>query len=210
MPSRAPAAEAPKGRAKLRKAATRQDLTRTPRAALTRCAWADTDPELAAYHDTVWGERPASDDAYFERMMLEVFHAGLNWKLVWNKRDGIRAAFRDFNIRKLANLTPREIDGLLADPRIIRNRKKIEATVTNARTILDLQDEHGSFAAFLNALPAGEGPKLAVLKRTFKFLGPGVGRSFLHAAGLEPAPHHPYCFKAAGATARGAKAGAGR
>ena len=167
-----------------------------------RCMWANADVSLIAYHDEVWGQPPKSDDEYFERMMFEVFHAGLNWRLVWNKRVAINEAMQNFNVKKLANLTPRDIDALMENAAIIRNRKKFEATVHNARTILDLQDSYGSFANWLKALPPPEAEKHAALKKSFKFVGPGVSHSFLEASGLIPTPHHPYCFKASKKAAR--------
>src|SRR6266567_2516656 len=101
-----------------------------------RCAWAGVgDTPLARYHDEVWGTRTYDEPALFEALTLGVFQAGLSWSVVFNKRDGFRKAFHDFDVAQVAALTDRDIGRLVQDPAIIRNRDKIQATVENARAM---------------------------------------------------------------------------
>jgi DNA-3-methyladenine glycosylase I len=101
-----------------------------------RCAWAGaTDTALGRYHDEVWGTRTYDESALFEALTLGVFEVGLSWSIVFAKRDAFRRAFHSFEIAKVAAMTDRDIDRLLQDPSIIRNRAKIEATIDNARAM---------------------------------------------------------------------------
>ena len=101
-----------------------------------RCAWAGGgDTPGARYHDEVWGTRTYDESALFEALTLGVFQAGLSWLVVFNKRDGFRKAFHDFDVAQVAALTDRDIGRLVQDPSIIRNRAKIQATVENARVM---------------------------------------------------------------------------
>jgi DNA-3-methyladenine glycosylase I len=161
-----------------------------------RCEWAQRNENLKEYHDDVWGERPENDHEYFERMMLEVFHAGLSWTVIWNKRSGIRRAFDCFDVTCVAEYGPKDIERLMSDPDVIRSEKKIVAAVANAQIVRDIQDRHGSFESFLMEMPDGDVVKNKVLRDTFSFVGPGTARGFLESTGLEAPPHHPYCFKA--------------
>ncbi len=97
------------------------------------------------YVNTIWGKRCNDDDSLFEVMSLQVFQAGLTWRMILNKRDGFRSAFNNWSIKTVAGFGPAEVEALRTDPGIIRNRLKIQATVENARTVLALQSEHGSF-----------------------------------------------------------------
>src|ERR1700742_2006142 len=98
-----------------------------------RCAWAGTEDTAAVrYHDEVWGTRTYNDSALFEALTLGVFEAGLSWSIVFGKRDGFRRAFRDFDVADVAAITKGDVDRLVLDPSIIRNRAKIQATVDNA------------------------------------------------------------------------------
>ena len=98
-----------------------------------RCAWAGVgDTPSVRYHDEVWGTRTYDESALFEALTLGVFQAGLSWSIVFGKRDGFRSAFHGFDIAKVAEMTERDVDRLLQDPSIIRNRAKIQATVENA------------------------------------------------------------------------------
>lgn len=103
-----------------------------------RCPWAVGDPLLAAYHDTEWGRPIVGDRAVFERLCLESMQAGLSWLIVLRKREALRRAFAEFDLTELGAWGPPEIDTLMADPGIIRNRRKIEAVLGNARIALDL------------------------------------------------------------------------
>ena len=193
----------PPRRVKLRKAATPEDLAdaglRRAAGQTMRCEWAQRNPDLTIYHDDFWGEPPSDDREYFERMMLEVFHAGLSWTLIWNKRESLRRAYDAFDIDAVASYGPAEVTRLMNDPNVVRSAKKIDAAIANARTVLALQAEHGDLATFLRQLPDDAEDKIKVLRKTFAFMGPGVARGFLEATGLIPVPHHPYCYKAADA-----------
>ena len=148
-------------------------------------AAAAPDPLREWYINTVWGRRAANDDALFEVMSLQVFQAGLTWKMVLDKRDHFRQAFAHWRIDAVAALTPNDVERLRQDANIIRNRQKIEAVIENARRIQSIQDQHGSFCAwFYDILPGHEYPPLAQeLRRAFKFMGPEIARMWLMAAG---------------------------
>jgi len=101
-----------------------------------RCPWAGAgDSPLSRYHDEVWGTRTDDESAMFEALTLGVFEVGLSWSIVFGKRDAFRKAFRGFDIAKVAAMTDRDVDRLLQDPSIIRNRSKIQATIDNARAM---------------------------------------------------------------------------
>src|SRR5882724_10808474 len=101
-----------------------------------RCAWAgDGDTALGRYHDEVWGTRTYDEPALFEALTLGVFQAGLSWSIVFGKRDAFRRAFHGFDVAQVAAMTERDVDRLVQDPSIIRNRAKIQATVENARAM---------------------------------------------------------------------------
>ncbi len=187
-------------RVPLRKPMTPEDLAdarvREALGETGRCEWAQRHEGLRQYHDDVWGERPADDSEFFERMLLEIFHAGLSWTLIWNKRQGIHDAYQGFDIDTLAAYGAADIARLLADPKVIRSEKKIVAAIENARTVQEIQDRDGSFQDFLLGLPTGTNAKINSLKKTFRFMGPGTSRGFLESSGLVALPHHDYCFKA--------------
>src|SRR5713101_3134874 len=115
-----------------------------------RCEWvAEGDPLSVAYHDEEWGT-PSHDDVHlFELLTLEGAQAGLSWSTILHKRDGYRAAFRGFDPEVVARFGPKDVERLLGDGRIVRNRMKIESAVTNARCVLDVQAELGSLGAYL-------------------------------------------------------------
>ena len=148
-------------------------------------ATAAPDPMREWYINTIWGRRAASDDALFEVMSLQVFQAGLTWKMVLDKRDHFRRAFAYWRIDAVAALTPNDVERLRQDGSIIRNRQKIAAVIENARRIQSLQYQHGGFCAwFYDILPGQEYPPLAQeLRRNFKFMGPEIARMWLMAAG---------------------------
>ena len=147
--------------------------------------WALGDPLTEWYATTIWGKRLDDDDTLFEVMSLQVFQAGLSWRMILARRDAFRNGFQNWRIDKVADMSPDDVDRLLQDPSIIRNRKKIEACIANARTIQVIQREHGSFCHwFYQVLP---GDELAVLqnalRKTFKFIGPEIARMWLMAGG---------------------------
>jgi DNA-3-methyladenine glycosylase I len=102
---------------------------------IPRCAWAGRGPELTRYHDTVWGTRTFDESALFEALTLGVFQAGLSWLVVFARRNSFRKAFSDFDVTKVAMMTERDVERLVEDASIIRNRRKIQATVDNARAM---------------------------------------------------------------------------
>ncbi len=199
-PNLAKVPDLPPGRPKLRKPALPLDFAaaeaRAAAGQTPRCEWAQRNPDLTAYHDDIWGERPRDDSEWFERMMFEIFHAGLSWTLVWNKRQGLRRAYAGFDIESVANFGPTDIERLMQDPDVVRSRRKVDAAIENARRSLDLRDTHGSLESFLLGMPSSQEAKQSELKKAFAFMGPGVARSFVEATGLVVPPHHPYCFKA--------------
>lgn len=146
---------------------------------------APPDPLRDWYVNTIWGRRVGNDNTLFEVMSLQVFQAGLTWKMILNKRDGFRAAFADWDIDAVAAMGPDEVEGLRANPGIIRNRLKIIATVENARSVQALRAEHGGFCRwFYDVLPGDEYPALQrELRGSFKFMGPEISRMWLMASG---------------------------
>jgi DNA-3-methyladenine glycosylase I len=161
---------------------------------VTRCRWCGNDPLLIAYHDDEWGQPTTDDRLLFEYLTLEIFQSGLSWRTVLHKRVAFKAAFADFDIEKVAAYGAHEVAALLDDPGIIRNRRKIEATIKNAGICLGIIRDHGSFYNYLKALPAEPDEKKRVLSRTFAHVGPTVAESFLQAAGLIAVKHDPNCF----------------
>ncbi|MEE9276853.1 MAG: DNA-3-methyladenine glycosylase I [Dehalococcoidia bacterium] len=152
--------------------------------------WVRGDPLMEWYALEVWGNRIRDDDALFEIMSLQVFQAGLTWRMILLRRDAFRKAFKGWRIERVARITPRGVERLVQDASIIRNRKKIEACIENARTVRGIQGEHGSFCRwFYDVLDGDELPPLQKsLRATFKFMGPEIARMWLLASGrLEPA-----------------------
>jgi DNA-3-methyladenine glycosylase I len=180
----------------------------------TRCAWANGGPLEIEYHDTEWGV-PSHDDRHlFEMLILEGAQAGLSWSTVLRKRQAYRKAFAGFDPAKVARFDSRRRAALMRDPGIVRNRLKIDASVTNARQVLAVQDEHGSLAAYLwqfvggrpivnrwttrDRVPAetAESRALsrALLQRGFRFVGPTICYAFMQATGMVN-DHVTTCFR---------------
>lgn len=109
---------------------------------LARCAWVGSDPEYQRYHDEEWGTPLHGDQPLFEKLCLEGFQAGLSWITILKRRPAFRQVFHDFDIDRVASMTAADADELMLDPRIIRNRSKIEATIGNAGVTLQLVSEH--------------------------------------------------------------------
>jgi DNA-3-methyladenine glycosylase I len=180
----------------------------------TRCEWSIGDPLLVEYHDREWGVPQHDDLELFELLTLEGAQAGLSWLTILRKRDGYRRAFRDFDPSVVARLGGRDVERLLADPGIVRNRLEVESTVNNAARVLEVQAEHGSLDAYLwgfvDGAPVvnrfrrlGELPAETELSRTmsrelrrrgFRFVGPTVLYAFMQAAGLVN-DHVVGCFR---------------
>lgn len=184
--------------------------TMTVSPAKSRCAWAENDPLLRAYHDTEWGVPVRDSRALWELLMLEGFQAGLAWIIVLRKRDAFRKAFKGFDPAKVARFGESDIERLLQNQEIIRSRAKIQATIQAARIYLDMQKSGQDFASFLWGIAGGkplrnEGPvpaqtPLAVemskqlKKRGFNFVGPVIVYAFMQAAGMVN-DHSPACFR---------------
>jgi len=129
---------------------------------------------------------------YLEVMSKAVFQTGMSWKVVEAKWPGIKEAFRSFDPAAIAALTPEDLDAITADPRVIRNRRKIEAIVDNARLMLDLEEEHGSFKGYVRS--HGDFEKtVADLRKRFKFLGEMGAFYFLYVVGEEVPDYEDWC-----------------
>ena len=135
--------------------------------------------------------RPKGPADYLEVMTKAVFQAGISWKVIEAKWDGFREAFHGFDPEWIAGLDPPDVDRLAEDTRIVRNRRKIEATVHNAATMLDLERENGTFKRYLRSHHDFE-ETVADLKRQFKFLGDTGAYYFLHVVGEEVPPHEEW------------------
>ena len=163
---------------------------------LKRCKWAGGSVEMSAFHDDEWGVPPASDQTYFEFLSLEIFEAGLNWTLIFNKRDSFRSAFDNFDVPTVAKYSDSDVERIMAHPGIIRNRRKVVATIENAQMAYQLQSRHGSLGDWLEGLDGDEVALIAQVRKLFKFAGPSVARCFLHDVGRTTAPHDDDCWKA--------------
>lgn len=113
-----------------------------------RCPWCTADPLYVAYHDQEWGVPVRDDRTLFEFLVLESAQAGLSWRTILGKRPGYRRAFADFDAEAVARMGEADVERLVLDPSIVRNRAKIGATLKNARAFLRVQEQHGSFAAW--------------------------------------------------------------
>lgn len=181
-----------------------------------RCGWATTDPLMIAYHDQEWGIPCHDEAALFERLMLESFQAGLSWSTILRKRENFRRAFDGWDAERVVAYTAADIERLMADPGIIRNRLKIEATIRNARCFLNVQQEIGSFDAYLWSFVDGapfRQPAPAALadipattplsntlskdlrKRGFAFVGPTMCYALMQSVGMVN-DHMQGCFRA--------------
>lgn len=146
------------------------------------------------YHDQVYGFPVESDDALFERLILELNQAGLSWETILKKQEGFRAAYDGFSIARVAAYGEDDIARLLADPGIIRNRLKVRAAITNAQKILEIQASHGSFKAWLDAHhPQEKAAWVALFKQHFTFVGGEIVGEFLMSCGYLPGAHDPDC-----------------
>lgn len=122
-----------------------------------RCGWClGVDAQYIAYHDDEWGVPVRDDPTHFEFLVLESAQAGLSWATILRKRAGYRRAFAEFDVDRVARFNSRSVERLLADARIIRNRRKIEAAINNARRFIEIRDEFGSFDAYVWRFVGGE------------------------------------------------------
>jgi DNA-3-methyladenine glycosylase I len=158
------------------------------------CAMAPGHPFHGLYHDTEYGFPARDDRVLFERLVLEINQAGLSWLTVLKKRAAFAAAFAGYDIDRVAAFGPADMDRLLADAGIIRNRLKIEAVIDNARRAQRLRDEHGSFAAWLDAHhPRDKEGWVKLFRQTFRFTGGEIVGEFLMSLGYLPGAHEPDC-----------------
>jgi DNA-3-methyladenine glycosylase I len=161
-----------------------------------RCAWALDDPLLTVYHDEEWGKKVTEDIPLFELLTLELFQTGLSWRTILHKREAFRSAFQSFDLKKVAQFGEAEVEDLVQNPRIVRHRGKINATIHNAQVTLDLIQEWGSLNNYIENLPETLEEKQKQMRKTFKHVGPSVSESFLIAGGFIPTPHDKDCFLA--------------
>ena len=133
-------------------------------------------------------EPPKNDNEYFERMSRAIFQAGLNWKMIENKWKNFRTAFSGFSVVKLANLGEKDVSALMKNVGIVRNEKKIRATIFNAQASLQLSKEFGSFAYYIDSFKGDHERLLEELQSRFHHLGPSSSRTFLMMSGLKLKP----------------------
>ena len=175
-----------------------------------RCVWCrDNHPRYLLYHDTEWGRLTLDEGYLFEMLILECFQAGLSWECVLNKREAFRRSYRSFDAVTVASFTEDTVNEMMNDPAIIRNRRKIEASIRNAAVFLKLQKEFGSFSAYLlsffKSYPIRECGKTTsavsdtlsrdLNRRGMSFIGSTTVYSYLSAIGLINA-HDADCFLA--------------
>jgi DNA-3-methyladenine glycosylase I len=182
-----------------------------------RCAWADNDPQMQAYHDTEWGVPEYDSRALWEKLILDGFQAGLSWQIILRKRDAFRKAFKGFKPKVIAKFTAADVTRLLKDEGIVRSRAKIEATIGNAKAYLAMDAAGEDFSAFLWGMVGGKpirntGPvptqsplsveiSKALKKRGFKFVGPVIVYAWMQAVGMVD-DHTEACFRRTKAKAK--------
>ncbi len=180
-----------------------------------RCTWAEgVNLNYIEYHDTEWGVPVFDDRVQFEFLILEGAQAGLSWSTILNKRAGYQKLFADFDVQKVARFTPKRIAKILLDPAVVRNRLKVESTVSNAKAFIAVQEEFGSFSNYIWGFVAGkpiqnrlktdsdvpatsaESDALSkdLKKRGFKFVGSTIMYAHMQATGLVN-DHVTSCFR---------------
>lgn len=158
------------------------------------CEYSQLDPLHKQYHDNEYGFPLRDDAALLERLALEINQAGLSWTLILKKKDAFHRAFEGFDPQRVAAYGPEDEARLLQDASIIRNRRKIQAVIENARRLLLLRLEYGSFAAWLDHHhPLGKDEWVKLFKQTFVFTGGEVVGEFLLSTGYLPGAHEPDC-----------------
>lgn len=158
------------------------------------CDFAPGHPFHGPYHEAEYGFPVTDESQLFERLILEINQAGLSWLTILKKRDGFRAAYRGFDVDKVARFTDRDRARLMADAGIIRNRLKIDAAIDNAKRLQALRDSHGGFAEWLAAHhPLDKPDWVKLFKRTFRFTGGEIVGEFLMSIGYLPGSHRPDC-----------------
>jgi DNA-3-methyladenine glycosylase I len=158
------------------------------------CAMAPSHPVHGPYHDREYGFPARDDRVLFERLVLEINQAGLSWLTILRKREAFAAAFADWDIDRIAGFGAQDVARLLADPGIIRNRLKVEATIENARRIVALRASHGSFAHWLDAHhPRSKEEWVRLFRATFRFTGGEIVGEFLMSLGYLRGAHVEDC-----------------
>lgn len=179
-----------------------------------RCQWAGTDPAMIQYHDTEWGKPVHDDRILFEFLILEGAQAGLTWRTILNKRAGYRKLFAEFDAARVARFTQKKIEAILENDAIVRNRLKVESTVSNAKAFLTIQKQFGSFDSYCWAFVGGspivhrfqsvkelptstpESDALSkdLKKRGFRFVGTTIMYAYMQAVGMVN-DHTVDCFR---------------
>ena len=179
-----------------------------------RCAWCKGDKLYETYHDEEWGVPVYNDDKLFEFLILETFQAGLSWITVLRKRENFRKAFDNFDYKTIANYKQNKVDTLLQDTGIIRNKLKVNATITNAQSFMKIQKEFGSFSKYIWGFvdgkpirntyqtikdipantPLSDTISKDLKKRGFKFVGTTVIYAHMQATGMVN-DHEMNCFR---------------
>ena len=179
----------------------------------SRCSWAGSAPEYLAYHDEEWGVPVHGESALYERITLEAFQSGLSWLTILRKRPAFRAAFAGFDPRRVAAFGDADRSRLMADAGIVRNARKVDAAILNARAVLDLRDEGGLDAYMWGFAPQHHQPPrtpaelratspesvalaAGLKRRGFVFVGPTTAYAAMQACGLVD-DHFAGCFRAA-------------
>ena len=158
------------------------------------CDVATGHPFHGPYHDTEYGFPSRAEDVLFERLALEINQAGLSWLTILKKRHAFQAAFRGFEVDRVARFGARDRSRLLRDAGIIRNRLKVDAVIENARMVLALRKSHGGFAAWLDAHhPRPKEEWIRLFKQTFRFTGGEITGEFLMSLGYLSGAHHERC-----------------
>ena len=182
---------------------------------IKRCKWAEgVNDAYIEYHDTEWGVPVRDDKVQFEFLVLEGAQAGLSWSTILNKREGYRKLFVDFDVQKIARFTPKRVEKILQNPAIVRNRLKVESTVSNAKAFIEVQEEFGSFSDYIWGFVDGKpiqnrfkkdsdvpatSPESDALskdlkKRGFRFVGSTIIYAHMQATGLVN-DHVTSCFR---------------
>ncbi len=175
---------------------------------MKRCKWCkQNNPLYVKYHDQEWGKLNTEDSYLFQMLILELFQAGLSWECILNKREAFRIAFDDFDVHKISAYDVAKVNVLMENQNIVRNRKKIEATINNAKIFIDIQKEFGSFNNYLKQYtkgkilyeanqvsnPLSDSISADLKRRGMKFVGTKIIYSFLQATGYINA-HEKDCY----------------
>jgi DNA-3-methyladenine glycosylase I len=179
-----------------------------------RCPWPGNSDIMMAYHDEEWGVPVHNDKRHFEFLTLDAFQAGLTWLIILKKREAFRKAFANFDVQKVAGFNSDDVERLVQNADIVRNRMKIVATINNAKAFIEVQKEFGSFDAFIwqftggktlqnqwqsmSEIPAetteAKAMSKALKKRRFSFVGPTICYAYMQAAGMVN-DHVTDCFR---------------